>query len=278
MIKKLLIALTVTALLTTVGCSSNNETKENNKNSTNVENKTESNASNEGSTTQKEFSEEEFQKNVSAIELPQFSEMKDGEEYAIMKTNMGDIKIRLFPELAPKTVENFITHAKNDYYDGLTFHRVMNNFMIQGGDPNGNGTGGESIWDKPFEDEFNPTLRHFTGALSMANAGPNTNGSQFFIVDDVNLSDERISSMDQSIEDGKKQGANFNYTNVAIFEKYKEVGGLWEHGLDDRHAVFGQVFEGMDIVEKISQVETDGNDKPVEPVIIEDIVIEKFKK
>lgn len=101
---------------------------------------------------------------------------------AIMKTNQGDIEIELRPDLAPKAVENFITHSKNGYYDGLIFHRVIKNFMIQGGDPTGTGRGGESIWHKPFKDEFAPNaVFDKAGILAMANAGPNTNGSQFFI-------------------------------------------------------------------------------------------------
>lgn len=104
-----------------------------------------------------------------------------GEEIVILKTNKGDIYIRLFPESAPKTVENFKTHCKNGYYDGLTFHRVINDFMIQGGDPKGDGTGGQSIWGSSFEDEFNANLLNIRGSLSMANSGPNSNGSQFFI-------------------------------------------------------------------------------------------------
>lgn len=101
---------------------------------------------------------------------------------ASIETSEGTIRVRLFPKEAPKAVENFLTHAREGYYDGLTFHRVINDFMLQGGDPNGDGTGGESIWGGPFEDEFSPVLRNFRGALSMANSGANTNGSQFFIV------------------------------------------------------------------------------------------------
>lgn len=102
--------------------------------------------------------------------------------YAILKTRHGDIKIKLFEKDAPKTCENFITHIKNGYYDGLIFHRVIREFMIQGGDPTGTGRGGESIWGKPFKDEFSPNLKFDRkGLLAMANAGPNTNGSQFFI-------------------------------------------------------------------------------------------------
>ena len=112
----------------------------------------------------------------------QLSAPQKGDTLAVMHTNMGDIKIKLFPEKAPKTVENFVTHSKNGYYNGLKFHRVINDFMIQGGDPRGNGTGGESIWGGSFKDEFDPELHNLRGALSMANSGPNTNGSQFFIV------------------------------------------------------------------------------------------------
>jgi peptidylprolyl isomerase len=99
-----------------------------------------------------------------------------------LHTNQGDIRIKLFPEHAPKTVENFIGLAKKGYYDGIIFHRVITEFMIQGGDPTGTGRGGQSLWGKPFEDECSPELRfNKRGLLAMANAGPNTNGSQFFI-------------------------------------------------------------------------------------------------
>ncbi|MBS9784108.1 peptidylprolyl isomerase [Candidatus Gracilibacteria bacterium] len=97
-------------------------------------------------------------------------------------TNFGDITLKLFLKHAPKAVENFIKLCEKGYYDGITFHRVIRDFMIQGGDPSGDGTGGKSIWGKPFEDEFCDELTHKAGTLSMANAGPNTNGSQFFIV------------------------------------------------------------------------------------------------
>lgn len=101
---------------------------------------------------------------------------------AVMQTNMGNIEIELFEKETPKTVENFTGLAEKGYYDGIIFHRVIENFMIQGGDPTGTGMGGESFWGGKFNDEFDPNLRHdVPGVLSMANAGPNTNGSQFFI-------------------------------------------------------------------------------------------------
>ena len=193
-----------------------------------------------------------------------------GDEIAVMKTNMGTIKIRFFPEEAPKAVENFITHAKNGYYNGITFHRVIENFMIQGGDPLGNGRGGESIWGKPFEDEFSDKLFNITGALAMANSGPNTNGSQFFINQGGSKS---FAGFSTSIDSSK-------LTNE-IKALYKENGG--NPHLDGKlsrnkrgHTVFGQVFEGMDVVNSIAGVETGANDKPLEDVVIESIQIEKY--
>lgn len=100
----------------------------------------------------------------------------------IFETTQGNITLELFPKIAPKAVENFLTHVKNGYYDGIVFHRIIKGFMIQGGDPTGTGRGGESIWKKPFEDEFAPNVVfNKKGILAMANAGPRTNGSQFFI-------------------------------------------------------------------------------------------------
>src|SRR5699024_7200751 len=106
---------------------------------------------------------------------------------AIMHPNKGSITLNLFPELAPKAVENFIGLEKDNYYNGIIFHRVISDFMIQGGDPTGTGMGGESIWGEQFEDEFTSSLFNIRGALSMANSGPNTNGSQFFIVTASNV-------------------------------------------------------------------------------------------
>lgn len=182
---------------------------------------------------------------------------------AIMHTNMGDIKIKLFPEKAPKAVENFTTHAKEGYYNGLIFHRVINDFMIQGGDPTGTGMGGNSIWGHSFEDEFCPELHNLRGALSMANAGPSTNGSQFFIVQAKEVPPQMISQLEGLTAE---QGFPTETT-----EAYKELGGTpW---LDFRHTVFGQVFEGMEVVDKIAAVEVDSSSKPLTDVIIETIEI-----
>ena len=106
---------------------------------------------------------------------------KRAQEICVLKTNYGDIKLRFFPDAAPKAVYNFKSLALSGYYDGLTFHRVIDDFMIQGGDPEGTGAGGQSIWDEDFEDEFHTNLLNITGAVSCANRGANTNGSQFFI-------------------------------------------------------------------------------------------------
>ena len=101
---------------------------------------------------------------------------------AVLETTQGNIEIELRPDLAPKTVENFTTHIKNGYYNGIIFHRIIKNFMVQGGDPTGTGRGGESIWGGKFKDEFNSkAMFNKIGVLAMANAGANTNGSQFFI-------------------------------------------------------------------------------------------------
>ena len=188
-------------------------------------------------------------------------EIKDGVK-AIIKTNRGDMTFVLFPEVAPKAVENFTTHAKNGYYDGLIFHRVIKDFMIQGGDPKGNGTGGESIWGKPFEDEFSVDAHNFYGALSMANSGPSTNGSQFFIVQ----AKEAPASMLEQMEGLTDKG----YPRECI-DGYKTVGGTpW---LDYHHTVFGQIIDGKDVLEDIANVQTLAGDKPMYDVVIERIEV-----
>ena len=130
------------------------------------------------------------------MDYPQLNLDKVEEPKATIKTNHGDIKIQLFPEQAPMTVENFVRLAQKGYYDKTIFHRVISDFMIQGGDPKGNGTGGTSIWNHLFEDEFSRELFNLRGALSMANSGPNTNGSQFFIVQNKNMPKRYIKQME----------------------------------------------------------------------------------
>ena len=180
---------------------------------------------------------------------------------ATIKTNHGDMRIKLFPDHAPKTVANFIALSKDGYYDGVIFHRIIKDFMIQGGDPTGTGMGGESIYGESFEDEFSEELYNIRGALSMANAGPNTNGSQFFIV------------QNQHLPYSKKEIARGGWPEP-IAEIYAEQGGT-PH-LDRRHTVFGQLADeaSYEVLDAIAGVETGAMDKPVEDVVIETIEIE----
>ena len=145
---------------------------------------------------------------------------------------MGDILVRFYPKQAPLAVSNFKGLAAKGYYDGIVFHRVLDNFMIQGGDPTGTGFSGESLWGGKFKDELDPSLT-FTraGILAMANSGTDTNGSQFFI------------------------------TQVAT-----------PH-LNNKHTIFGEVVEGMDVVNAIIGVKKDANGKPDQPVVMESVTI-----
>ncbi|WP_301875847.1 peptidylprolyl isomerase [Limosilactobacillus oris] len=195
------------------------------------------------------------------MDYPQLDLTKAEGPQATIKTSLGEVKVQLFAKLAPKTVKNFVELAKKGYYNGVLFHRVIPDFMIQGGDPTGTGRGGESIYGEAFEDEFSDQLFNFNGALSMANAGPNTNGSQFFIV-----SASRVPA--NMLEQMKMVG----YPQE-IIDHYKETGGTpW---LDHRHTVFGQVISEMEIVEKISKVDRDGMDKPKKDVVMNEITIEE---
>ncbi|MGT2896689.1 Cof-type HAD-IIB family hydrolase [Streptococcus entericus] len=175
-------------------------------------------------------------------------------------TNQGDMTLKLFPEQAPKTVANLIALAKSGYYDGVIFHRIIKQFMIQGGDPTGTGMGGESIYGDRFEDEFSAELYHIRGALSMANAGPNTNGSQFFIVQNSKLAFS------------KKELTRGGWPE-AIAEVYAKEGGT-PH-LDRRHTVFGQIADAtsFEVLDKIAALETDYADRPLEDVVIEHVEV-----
>jgi peptidyl-prolyl cis-trans isomerase A (cyclophilin A) len=148
---------------------------------------------------------------------------------ATFETNQGTFEVELFEDKAPRTTENFIGLAEKGFYDGVIFHRVIEGFMIQGGDPTGTGRGGPG---HTIDDEFGPGLAHDSeGVLSMANTGPDTGGSQFFIT---------------------------------------LAGTPW---LDGKHAVFGRVVEGMDIVRTIGEVETGPGDRPLEEVVMESVQI-----
>ncbi len=196
-------------------------------------------------------------------QFPQLNELNTSNPLVTVHTNHGDFKLELFPEIAPKTVENFVTHAKNGYYNGVIFHRVIEDFMIQGGDPTGTGMGGESIYGRTFEDEFSREAFNLYGALSMANAGPNTNGSQFFIV----TAKQVPAQMLKQLKDGGWP--------EEIVEEYAKIGGTpW---LDHRHTVFGRVVEGMDVVLEIEGVKRNGQDRPFEDVVIESMEVNASK-
>lgn len=155
---------------------------------------------------------------------------------AVIETNKGTIRVEMLESDAPKTTENFITLAQRGYYDGIIFHRVIKNFMIQGGDPTGSGRGGESAWGGRFNDEINSSSPVYqrgykSGTVAMANAGPNTNGSQFFIMHA-------------------------------------------DYALPPSYTIFGRVTEGQDVVNAIATSATDRNDRPVEEVRMEKVTIE----
>ena len=176
----------------------------------------------------------------------------------VIMENGGEFTVELMPEYAPATVENFVNLVEENFYDGIIFHRVIAGFMAQGGDPTGTGMGGESIYGRPFEDEFTPELRNYRGALSMANAGPCTNGSQFFIVQCDSVHPGLISQM--------KDIGGEAFPDEAI-NNYEKIGGT-PH-LDFRHTVFGQVVDGMETVDKIANTQTGAGDKPLNDVVIE---------
>lgn len=230
----------------------------NNTSNENKENKTNNNTTN----TTDGDSDEEISY-ASAAEK-QMAAPKEGETIAVMHVkNFGDITFKFFEKEAPKAVENFLKHAKDGYYDGVKFHRVMDEFMIQGGDPKGNGTGGESIWGKGFEEEIDEELVPYRGALCMASSGfgKSSLGSQFFIVQ---------ANADDEIADMMKKGG---YPEELVSE-YKKNGGYLS--LYGEYTVFGQVVEGMDVVDKIVKVEktetsTGELSSPVEDIIIESI-------
>jgi cyclophilin family peptidyl-prolyl cis-trans isomerase len=174
-----------------------------------------------------------------ALAIPEMALKKDRDHTASMKTSMGTIEIRLLPRQAPCAVNSFVYLADQGYYDGLTFHRVVRDFVIQGGDPTGSGAGGPGY---SFQDELDNDLEYGAGTLAMANSGPDTNGSQFFIV-------------------ASDSGAG---------------------RLQKLYTIFGEVTEGMDVVRAINRVETVGSgrnpDQPVEPVLIESVKIETGKR
>ena len=191
----------------------------------------------------------------SAIDLVQFNTPEAGSPIATIKTSLGDIKMVLFPKEAPKAVENFQALVEKGYYNGLKVYSAVPSVYVATGDPDNNGSGGESASGEPFEDEYSLNLWHFNGAVAMDNGGtPGQNGSRFFIVQNSRITDELG---DKMFDGGFPE---------KVIQKYLEVGGVPNY--DARDTVFGQVIEGMDVVEKIAAVPTDADHKPVEDIVI----------
>lgn len=194
----------------------------------------------------------------------QMSEPQSGETIAVMHVkDYGDITFKFFADKAPKAVENFLTHAQNGYYDGVKFHRVIEEFMIQGGDPEGTGSGGESIWGEGFEEEIDQSLVPYRGALCMASTGYGTSslGSQFFIVQ---------ANADESL----KSSLLLNGYAENLVEAYEKYGGYLS--LYQQYTVFGQVIDGMDVVDSIAKVEKEMSSSGEKSVPVEDIIIESI--
>ncbi|MGN1416398.1 MAG: peptidylprolyl isomerase [Oscillospiraceae bacterium] len=213
-------------------------------------------------------------------EILNFTPPEIGEEIAVITVkDYGEIKVKLFPDECPLAVENFKGLANMNYYDELIFHRVIPEFMIQGGDPKGNGTGGNSMWGGTFDGGVSDKLYHFTGAVAYANSsGVATNSSQFYI---VNTDDDYVAlGAEQDPETGEiKYYETFEEAGMNVpknvQDMYYEKGGVAY--LDGNYTVFGQVFEGMDVVRAISQVETDpSNDKPLKQVQMESVRIVEY--
>lgn len=205
-------------------------------------------------------------KNVNQLNRP-----KIGDTVAeISVRNYGAVYFKLFAEAAPKAVENFVTHAQNGYYDGLEFYRIVEDSIIEGGDPTESGNGGESIWGEAFKDEFNPDLQPYHGALCMSNGGPDTNGSRFFIV-------QASRTYNSELLDQIEHTYNIEFNEQAR-KVYSKIGGApWFY---HRNTVFGQVYKGYDVLDKIAAVKKTDTEKgvPAEKVIIDKVIIFNYKK
>ncbi len=203
-------------------------------------------------------------------EVNQLAKPKKGETIAeIVVQNYGTIKVKFFEKSAPKAVENFITHAKSGYYDGQIFYRIIEDAILESGDPTGTGTGGESIWEKSFNDEFSEMLQPYRGALCMANSGPNTNQSRFFIV-------QASQTYNNTVLDQIAQSYSIEFNEKAR-RLYGKVGGTpWFY---KKNTVFGQVYKGYDVLDKIAKVKKINKEQgiPGEKVVIEKINIKKVK-
>lgn len=237
----------------------------------------------------------------------QLEKPEKGDTIAILHTNMGDITWRFFPDQTPKTVTNFINLAKDGKYDNTIFHRVINDFMIQGGDyENANGTGGTSSYGAAFEDEFCDKLLNLRGSVSMANSGADTNGSQFFINQTTADAYTNGGGWDKLVTQWSQVSVQLkNYSsNASMFQQFvnaygsscydttvvpKDIQNLYaEQGgnpyldgaynaVDRGHTVFAQVIDGMDVVDEIAKVSTDSNNKPAEDVIVKTVEITTYE-
>lgn len=264
--------LLVVMLFVLTGCGKKEDKKDENVDKVSTTSKKEENAENTVENKEDNESEKE-EENMEEIDLntfdftvaadKQLAMPEKGETIAIMHVKgYGEMHMKFFKDVAPKAVENFITHAKEGYYDGLTFHRVINEFMIQGGDPEGTGMGGESIWGKGFGVELHPSLVPYRGSLCMAMSSlPDSIGSQFFITQ-------------AHYDEQMKETLEYYGYPAKLLEEYKENGGYLSLYL--QYTVFGQVYQGLDVLDKIAAVSTDSNDKPLEDVIIEKIEITTY--
>lgn len=288
MLKKIAL-ISLGAVMLLGGCSKSTDSTAKSGTESAADGKTDSSAQSgtnagDGSETDAEYQKYLDNLATQGTEITQLDPPAEGEEIAVIHTSMGDIKVKFFEDEAPKAVENFKTHAKEGYYDGIIWHRVINDFMIQSGSPDGTGSGGESIYGSAFKDEFSPNLYNFRGALCMANSGMDTNQSQFFIVQKPKVQEGYFDYIDQIVakygtdqvlyNSESKTMVRVNYSEKAR-ELYNENGGT-PH-LDYVHTVFGQVFDGLDVVDKIDAVKTDDNDKPLEDVVINSISFENYK-
>lgn len=269
--KKMLICILSLILLFVLlfvlsGCSSKTEKNEG-KNTNTVKTTNTTNTTSKSNTTKKENTTNTDITDFESAAEKQMAMPNEGDTIAIIHVrNFGNITVKFFGDIAPKAVENFVKHAEEGYYDGVKFHRVIDEFMIQGGDPEGTGRGGESIWGKGFEEELSYDLVPYRGSLCMASAGTGTSslGSQFFITQ---------ANYNATMESRLKSAGY----PTKLLEMYKKYGGYLS--LYQSYTVFGQVIEGMDVVDAIAKVETTGseNSTPVEDVIIDTIEVTTYK-
>lgn len=197
----------------------------------------------------------------------QFQGPAEGDTIAIFDTSEGEVRAVLYPQYAPMAVENFIGLAKQGYYDGTTFHRVVYGFVVQGGDATGTGTGGASIWnDEPFAPEVTGKLRHYAGALCAAKSteAEVSTLSQFYFVQ----------ALPQALESGLQSELEQAGAPEEVVSAYNAAGGL--PYLDYTDTVFGQVYEGLEVVDAIAQADTDENGKPLADVLVNRVTISTY--